>query len=50
MEIHDSNYGAPYHSIYEDPQPTIRFMELYNLLLWSSKQFVEIHHPHDEAP
>ena len=19
MEIHDSNYGAPYHSIYEDP-------------------------------
>ena len=50
MEIHYSNYGAPYHSIYEDPQSTIRFMELYNLLLWSSERFVEIHHPHDEAP
>ena len=25
-------------------------MELYNLLLWSYERFVEIHHPHDEAP
>ena len=25
-------------------------MDLHNLLLWSSERFVEIHHPHDEAP